>query len=152
MKYKQLYFLILFFSSAFLFSCSQTEKIKKGQKSFIPEVVSNLYIGMPLSDFKEARGIRNLSVVEGKIITIAKEEYVKDSVSLLQYQFAGDKKLYEIIVEYVPECDAKARFKLKYGEPNNGKEWLFVISKKLKLKIWIYQNRLCIADSKQFNY
>ncbi len=151
MNLKQFYFLIFLFASAFLFSCSQTEKLKKSQKSFIPDVVSNLYIGMPFNDFKEARGIKNLSVIEGNIVTIAKEEYSGDSISLMQYQFAKDKKLYEIIIEYVPEYDAKAAFRLKYGEPNNGKEWLFTLTKNLKLKIWIYQNRLCIADSRKFN-
>jgi hypothetical protein len=150
MRLKLFHFLIILFASAFIFSCSETAKLKKQQKSFIPEVISGIYIGMPLKDVKEARGMVHLSVVENDLLTRVKEEYDKDSISLIQYQFGKDKKLYEVIIEYVPELDADSVFVNKYGEFNNGKEWLFTLNKKLKLKIWIYQNRLCIADSKHF--
>jgi hypothetical protein len=146
------FFLQLFLVAAFagFFACSGSAKLKKQQKSFIPEVLSGIYIGMPLSDVKTARGMTHLSVVENDILTRVKEEYSKDSISMIQYQFGKDKKLYEMIIEYVPEFDADSVFTAKYGAYNNGKEWLFTLDKKLKLKIWIYQNRLCIADSKHF--
>jgi hypothetical protein len=152
MRFKPLYFLVLFAGSAFIFSCSETAKLKKLQKNFIPEIISNIYIGMPLKDVKEARGVKNLYVIENDIMTTVKEEYetAKDSISLIQYQFGKDKKLYEVIIEYVTDYNTTKVYKLKYGDPNNGKEWLFTLNKNVKLKIWIYQNRLCIADSKHF--
>jgi hypothetical protein len=124
--------------------------MRKLQKSFIPDVVSNVYIGMSLKQLKEARGLVNLSVVDGDVITKVREEYTKDSITLITYQFDKSKTLYEFIIEYVPEYKAMDIYKIKYGAFNNGKEWLFTINKKMKLKIWVYQNRLCIADSKHF--
>jgi hypothetical protein len=150
MNSKSLFILLLSFAFAVIYSCSGTAKLKKQQKSFIPEVLPGIYIGMPLNDVKAARGMTNLSVVENDMLTRIKEDYSKDSISLIQYQFGKDKKLYELIIEYVPELDADSVFTAKYGAFNNGKEWIFTLNKKLKLKIWIYQNRLCIADSKHF--
>jgi len=150
MKFNHLYFLIVLFSLAFIFSCSETAKLQKLQKSFIPQTLPNIYIGMTLKDLEAQRGMSKLSVVERDIITIVKEEYNKDSIALIQYQFAKDKKLYEVIIEYVPEVNANANFLAKFGAFNNGTEWAFTLDKSLKLKIWTYQNRLCIADSKHF--
>ncbi len=144
------YIAALLFVSAIIVSCSSSHKMQKLQKSFIPDVVSNVYLGMTLKQVKEARGIANMSVIENDAVTRAKEEYAKDSISLITYQFDKEKILYEIIIEYVTGYDALAKYKVKYGEMNNGKEWLFTLGKDMKLKIWIYQNRLCIADSKHF--
>ena len=105
---------------------------------------------MPLEDLKTARGMNNLYVVDNKDLTILKEEYTKDSISLIQYQFGKDKLLYEIIIEYVEGFKTATTYAAKYGEANNGKEWLFTLNKNMKLKIWVYSNRLCIADSKHF--
>lgn len=151
MRTKIYFSIIIIAFTAFLYSCKNTEKLKKLQKSFIPDVVSGIYIGMPLEDLKAARGMNNLYVVNNKDLIILKEEYTKDSISLIQYQFGKDKLLYEIIIEYVAGFDAAATYATKYGEANNGKEWLFTLNKKMKLKIWVYSNRLCIADSKHFN-
>jgi hypothetical protein len=54
------------------------------------------------------------------------------------------------MIEYVPEFDVMAAYKKKYGDLNNGKEWLFTISNSLKLKEWVYLNNLCIANSRYF--
>jgi hypothetical protein len=143
--------LSFFIFIVFISSCTNTAKLRKLQEKFLPDAVSNTYIGMPLKDLRKTRGINNLSVNEGKTLTVIKEEYTKDNIVLIQYQFGKNKLLYEIIIEYIPEFDTKAVFKEKYGEPNNVKEWLFILGKDMKLKIWIYQNRLCIADSKHFN-
>jgi len=133
--------------SAVLLNCKSSIKL---QKSFIPDVVSNVYLGMSFKQLKEARGVNNLSVTDGDAVTRVREEYTKDSISLITYQFDKNKILYELIIEYVPEYKALENYKIKYGELNNGKEWLFTINKNLKMKVWIYQNRLCIADSKHF--
>ena len=148
MRIKTISFLI--FIIVIAISCSKTSKLIKLQKSYIPAVVSNIYIGIPLTDFKKIRAINNLSVNDGEIITYVKEEYNKDSIPLIHYQFGHDKKLYEIIIEYDTIFHTKEKYIEKYGTPNNGKEWLITLDKTLKLKIWVYQNRLCIADSKYF--
>jgi hypothetical protein len=151
MKRHYIYIAILLFASAVIFNSCKTAKISKLQRNFIPDDVSNVYLGMTLKQLKEARGINNLSVIEGDAVTKVREEYTKDSISLITYQLDKNKILYEIIFEYVPEFKVLDYYKIKYGEMNNGKEWLFTLDKNMKLKIWVYQNRLCIADSKHFN-
>lgn len=136
--------------AAIIFGCSSEAKMHKLQESFIPDVVSNVYIGMSLKQLKEARGIVNLSVAEGGSATTVQEEHTKDSITLITYQFDKAKTLYEFSIEYVPEFKTLNNYKIKYGEMNNGKEWLFTLGKKMKLKIWVYQNRLCIGNAKHF--
>jgi hypothetical protein len=38
----------------------------------------------------------------------------------------------------------------KVGQPNNGKEWEVELKDGLKLKMWVYQNKFCVADSRKF--
>ena len=140
--------LVLFF--AFLFSCSQSKNLKKTQQKYLPKVVSNLYLNLPYIDFKKIRGENNLEINETNKLTLVREIIAKDSITTIQYQFGEDKLLYEMIIEYIPKFDAIKQFTEKYGEPNNEKEWLFVVGKNMKLKIWIFKNRLCIGDSKHF--
>jgi len=150
MKHKTINFIILLIASAFIFSCSETSKLKKQQINYIPNTLSNVYIGMPLKKFEAVRRIENLSVNEGNDLTIAKENYSRDSITFIQYQFDKSKKLYEIIIEYTHEFNTETMYKQKLGKYNGDKEWLFKLNDNLKLKIWIFQNRLCIADSKHF--
>ena len=150
MKQNQLNFLLILIASAFIFSCSETSKLKKQQKQYIPNTLSNVYIGMPLKNFKAVRGEKNLTINEGDALTRANEQYSKDSISFIQYQFDKTKTLYEIIIEYIPKFNTEAEYKQKFGNYNGDKEWLFKLNDNLKLKIWIFQNRLCIADSKHF--
>ena len=132
-------------------SCVNPKKIACVQRQYLPKVVSNLYIGMPEKKLKKIRGIGHLAVTKNSNLTIIKEELKNDSIPIIQYQFGKDKKLYEIIVEYSPEISAFDIFKNGLGEPNNGNEWQFFLNNNLILKIWIYQNRLCIADNKHFS-
>ena len=150
MKHKTINFIIILIASAFIFSCSETSKLKKQQINYIPNTLSNVYIGMPLKKFEAVRRIENLSVNEGNDLTIAKENYSRDSITFIQYQFDKSKKLYEIIIEYTHEFNTETMYKQKLGKYNGDKEWLFKLNDNLKLKIWIFQNRLCIADSKHF--
>ena len=150
MKQNQLNFLLILIASAFIFSCSETSKLKKQQKQYIPNTLSNVYIGMPLKNFKAVRGEKNLTINEGDALTRANEQYSKDSISFIQYQFDKTKTLYEIIIEYIPKFNTEAEYKQKFGNYNGDKEWLFKLNDNLKVKIWIFQNRLCIADSKHF--
>ena len=131
-------------------SCSKDMYLKKYQQKYIPIPVSNTYIRMPYKDFKKIRGENNLEINETNSLTIVGEIIARDSITAIQYQFAQDKLLYEIIIEYIPKYNVIKEFTDKFGEPNNEKEWLFEISKNLKLKIWIFKNRLCIGDSKHF--
>lgn len=149
MRYAHFYFISFLFASTIICGCYGTSEIRTLQKSYIPNAISNVYIGMSLKQLKEARGIVNLSVVES-VVTKVREEYKKDSITLITYQFDKNKILYEIMIEHIPEFDATAYYKIKYGEFNNGKEWLFTLNKKMKLKIWVYLNSLCIADSEHF--
>lgn len=71
----------------FCFSCTSPEKLIKLQESYIPSTISGIYIGMPLKALKEKRGIYNLSLTKKGAVTILKEEYIKDSITLIQYHF-----------------------------------------------------------------
>ena len=154
MKYHPLHIVFSLLIIVSFLSCSQTKKlqeIKKLQTNFIPKELPNIYIGMKLAELKENRGIQNISVIQNNFLTIVKEDYSKDSIAMIQYQFSKKNELYEIIIEYSSEIDAAEKYLEKYGPFNNKKEWMFTLNKKTKLKIWVYQNRLCIADSNHFN-
>ncbi|MFH0866676.1 MAG: hypothetical protein V1904_10795 [Bacteroidota bacterium] len=134
----------------FCFSCSSPVKLKKLQENYIPSTLSGLYIGMPMKDVKEARGMGNLSVTKKGELTILKEEYSKDSITLIQYNFNKKKKLSMIIIEYSDDYEIYDIFKAKFGEPNSNKAWLITLNDKFKLLIWTQQHSLIIADNKQF--
>lgn len=134
---------------AFSFSCSHTD-IKTLQSSYIPSPIPDIYIGMNLKEFKESRGIENLSMTQKGGMTIYKEESTKDSITLYQYHFDKKKKLKKLIIEYIADYELYEAFKTKYGEQNSGKAWLVVLNKKLSLLIWTQNNTLIITDNKLF--
>jgi hypothetical protein len=148
----QKYFLLTTISLviAFSFSCKQTEKLKSLQSAYIPSPISEVYIGMSLKDFKATRGMENLSMTKKGGMTIFKEEYAKDSITLFQYHFSKKNRLCKLIVEYVTDYELYENFKTRFGEPNSGKAWLVVLDKKLSLLIWTQQYTLIIADNKLF--
>ena len=145
---------ILSFSSIcfllFCFSCTTIGKLKKLQTSYIPDAVSDVFIGMSMKALKESRGMENLSASKKGDLTILKEEYKKDSITLIQYNFNKKKKLSMIIIEYSDEYEIYDVLKSKLGEPNSNKAWLITLNDKFKLLIWVQQHILCIADNKQF--
>jgi len=101
MKYHPLHIVFSLLIIVSFLSCSQTKKlqeIKKLQTNFIPQELPNVYIGMTLSELKENRGIQNLSVIQNNFLTIVKEDYGKDSIVMIQYQFSKKHELYEIII------------------------------------------------------
>lgn len=134
----------------FCFSCTSPEKLIKLQESYIPSTISGIYIGMPLKVLKENRGGQNLSLTKKGVVTILKEEYIKDSITLIQYHFNKKKKLSKIIIDYSDTYEIYDVYKTKLGETNSGKAWLIAINKKINLLIWTQQHILCIADYKQF--
>ena len=145
----KLIFLVIFV--AFIaFSCKPTENFKQLQTTYIPDAISGLYIGMPLDELKDLRGAHKLSFTQKKELSIFKEEYSKDSINIIQYQFDKNNKLCEIIIEYISDYNVYKKLKASLGEPNFGNQWLITLDEKFKLRIWGYANSLCIANDKQF--
>lgn len=120
------------------------------QLKYLPKEVSNLYLGMKLDEFKKKKELSRIDLDEGTYVTYAIEKYSGDNIIGIQYQFDGDKLLYEFVIEYGPETDIKKEFTAKFGVPNDGEEWKFDNKTGFNLKIWVYQNRLCIADARHF--
>jgi len=120
------------------------------QLKYLPKEVSNLYLGMKLDEFKKKKDMSKIDLDEGTYVTYAIEKYSGDNIIGIRYQFDGDKLLYEFIIEYSPKTDIKKEFAVKFGEPNDGEEWNFDSKAGFNIKIWVYQNRLCIADARHF--
>lgn len=150
-KNRFLIILLAGFFFTFMLACNTASKLKKLQTNYIPEAFSDIYIGMPMKDLKEVRGMGNLSATKKGDLTILKEEYSKDSIILLQYNFNKKKKLSAIIIEYSNDYEIYDVMKARLGEPNSNKAWLIMLDNKLKLLIWVQQHSLCIADNKQYN-
>lgn len=143
----QILLLVLFFG---LSACKTAKTVVKEHQKFLPSEISKLYLGMSLEDLKKQRDITKLTIDPGEFVTYVVEETNVVPITKFQYQFNSDKKLYEFIIFYNESLDIKSDFTNKYGKPNSGNEWLFENIDGLSVKIWVYENRLCIADAKMF--
>ncbi len=68
------------------------------------------------------------------------------------YQFANNG-VYEFIFQFSKSTTPKQVVDWatkKLGAPNSGDEWKFELKDGLVLKIWVFQNKYCVADSRQF--
>lgn len=105
---------------------------------------------MSLNQLKSVRNTNTLSVDPGKKITYAFETFIDKDFSKINYQFDENQILYEIIITFNKNIDIFHQFEKEYGQSNSKKEWLFENIDNLNLKIWVYENRLCIGIQKYF--
>jgi len=125
--------------------CKHSEQMK-----YLPKITGSIYLGMKLEEFRKNKDMPKIQMDEGEFVSYAVEKFSGGNVTEVQYQFDGDKILYEIIVAYNSTTDIKKEFTGKFGPPNDGEEWKFDSKEGFKMKIWVYQNRLCMGDARHF--
>ncbi len=120
------------------------------QKKYLPAVIKNTFIGMSSDSLQKARSKYNPALLESYV-----ELHNKKGIVDITYQVLNDGTLYECIIEYKDVAMAESVAKKLYGKPNNASEsfpleWKFPLADGLVLKCWVYKNRVCIADMRQF--
>jgi hypothetical protein len=141
---KLLFCMLLSFAGITAFS-QQTLKInpKLQAKYLIPEV-NGLYIGAP--EAAVAKETANQKDVMDNYV----KKFTKGNIKEITYQLDSGF-VYEIIVEYTAAYNVARMIKTKYKKPATNKNMLEIkLIDGLILKIWEFNNRLCIGDSRQF--
>ena len=121
------------------------------QKSYLPKEVKDLYIGIPKADAVKLH--KTIPVTDRSYLVYPEEIINSGDVKKISYRLNEDNAICEFIIEYHNEAKAIAVAKQLYNEVNNpGTDfkysWKFTLKDGLQLKCWIYENRLCIADSR----
>lgn len=118
------------------------------QKKYLVSETGTAYIGMPAEQLPAA-------TMKKDILDNYVKKYTKGNVKQITFQVTtGNPQVYEFIIEYSPGFNLTAFMTKKYGTPNSsdgiGNVWLVPLADGLKLRIWKYKNKLCIADARQF--
>ncbi len=153
MKKIVLSFVILTF---IIMGCSliQTKPVDRFQTTILPEYVKNLYLGMPLKEFKEINEEKS-SLIEENLMSFRYEfdETVNDeNLESIVYYFDTDipaQPLYEMIFIYKPDFDVKAYADSMYGKPTvlfhlPYDEWCWDSQEGFKILAWTFENKLVI--------
>lgn len=86
---------------------------------------SEVYLGMPLSDFLKLRGISVSDLSDENFRKTYVDQSNSNEITDIVYYFdtGRDQPLYEMIFVYKDESARDADAKRLLGEPNNGEEW-----------------------------
>ncbi len=142
----------LLFISLFLCNTSGMAQNKTSNAlNVLPsEINSEIYFGMNLADFKNVIG-RDL-VLETKNDTDFRLVYSQKTtipeIPTVVYYFDNEqnKPLYEIIINYQNEEQAKKAATLLFGQPNfNQTEWRIKIQGFPEIWSWVYKNKLIVV-------
>ena len=121
------------------------------QKSYLPKEVKDLYIGIPKA---AAVKLHKTIPVTDRSYMVYPDEIIKSGdVKKISYRLNEDNTICEFIIEYHKEDKAIAVAKQLYNEVNDPAtdfkySWKFTLKDGLKLKCWVYENKICIADSR----
>lgn len=141
-------------AALWLASC-QTAKVRPQtadprQLNYFPKEFVDLWIGMPFADFAQVRPVAAMDSLPGSHVSYYHQNRLKHKhIQQATYQFDQQRKLYEVIIQYDKSFDIQHYLTSRYGRPNKGPEWEFVMGKD-KLLMWIFDGKLCIADAKYF--
>jgi len=153
--------LLLILTCSFFTTFAQTDAVTNPdyskvnpelQKKYLPEGYKNLYVGIPLETVKK---IRPKATTEGSILGYEHETFKTGLLKEITYQNINSD-VYEFIFEYNKTTAEVEQIALKlYGKPNAGEDgrpykWSFQLQDGLKLFIWVFKNKICIADAKMF--
>jgi hypothetical protein len=141
----KLLFCILFSIACITAFSQQTLKVNpKLQAEYLIPEVNGLYIGAP--EAAVAKETANQRDVMDNYV----KKFTKGNINEITYQLDSGF-VYEIIVEYKPEYNVVGLIKTKYKKPaTNANKLAIKLTDGLILKIWQWQNKLCIGDSRQF--
>jgi hypothetical protein len=116
-----------------------------------PEINSAIYFGMNFADFKNVIG--SDLVLESEIINngfrlVYTQKTKIPKIPVLIYYFANEQNipLYEIIINYQNNEQAKKAATLLFGQPNfNQTEWRVKIKGFPEVWSWVYKNKLVVV-------
>lgn len=144
------YFLFLPILALLLNGCNPTKQLVRQHPAiqYLPEDFRNVYFGMPLTEFRDAR-----PEAEQFVQPMSFRSVYQESLPQSKYQYASyyiDKEpqavLYEVILTYQNEAGRDAEATKLLGEPNyDGTEWRFQTEEGFLLWCWTYQTKLIYA-------
>lgn len=126
------------------------------QQAYLPKAVKGLNIGMTVTALKAARP--NAAIPADALLGNYEERFTSGDITDITYQTTGeDSTVYEFIIEYKSQEKAIATAKQLFKTPNAAEKgfplnWKFKLKDGLVLKCWVYKNKICIADNRQFDY
>jgi hypothetical protein len=134
-----------------LLTASAFAQSKKHSKGLLPDSHKDLWFGMPMSAFGEARPFNPDSLV--KVMEFRHSLVIEQppgSVTGLRtvvYYFdaEGEAPLYEMILIYADEASRDEAAAKLFGPPNADKEWHFPKHKGFPFRAWPYQTKLVLA-------
>jgi hypothetical protein len=144
------YLLLCIFCAASFTSIAQDQATL--QAKYLPKEVKNLYIGISKDDLQKLRP----EVKETNVLGYPEENFKKGDIKTITYQINSDNNsVYEFILEYRNTAKAIATAKQLFKKPNDVSKkfplaWKIKIDDTLTLKCWIFNNKICVADEKQF--
>ena len=135
----------------FLLAATASAQTKKNSKGLLPKSHKDLWFGMPMAAFGEARPFDQDSLVK---VMEFRHSLVKplppgnvNGLRTVVYYFdaEGDAPLYEIILVYADEAKRDAAAAKLLGEPNADDEWHYPNHKGFPFRAWRYKNKLILA-------
>lgn len=126
------------------------------QQAYLPKEVKGLSIGIRITALKTVRP--NANIPADGILGYYEEHFTAGDISNITYQTAGeDSAVYEFIIEYKSREKAIAIAKQLYKTPNAVEKefplsWKIKLKDGLVLKCWVYKNKICIGDNRQFDH
>ena len=121
---------------------------QRSQLQYIPKALHDTYLGMPVSDFKKARMVMSEKDSNRMNFRIEFTETIEDNdIDRVTYYFDKDynQPLYEYIIEYKSATKLQELVKQKYGNHNDGNQWIFDSGEGFMIRVWTFKNKLCIA-------
>lgn len=140
--------------SAFLFitflCCLNTATAQSKKGNVIPNGLnSEIYFGMNLDDFRNIMGNNiKLEDVNQKFRVVYSQKTNIPDMPLVIYYFDNEKSkpLYELIILYNDNAQAKKAASLLFGQANyNQTEWRVKIQGFPEIWSWVYKNKLIVA-------
>jgi hypothetical protein len=137
------------------FSCKlkkQTTTSEAGkeriQLQYIPKLLHGTYLGMPFADFSKIIMVmpeKDSSQSDFRIVFI---ETIEDNdIRKVTYYFDKDNNqpLYQYIIEYNSYPKLQELIQQKYGNKNDGSQWIFDSGEGFMISVWTFEKTLCIA-------
>ena len=104
---------------------------KSAPDPLLPEYLRNVPLGMTLGEFSKIKDVKSMEAYEGFDFRLElTETVIGNEVTAVVYYFdlAGDKPLYEYIIDYSGQSEAEAAARKLLGEPNDEDgEWRFLL-------------------------
>lgn len=121
---------------------------QRSQLQYVPKLLHETYLGMPFSDFKKVSLVMAEKDSNKTNIRIVYTETIEDNdIRKVTYYFDKDKNqpLYEYLIEYNSATKLQEFILQKYGNRNDGNQWIFDSGEGFLIRVWTFEKTLCIA-------